>query len=317
MIDRIRAIFYNRAMTIKTPMTIKTLFLLILLALCWGPSFLFIKVAVSEIPPLTLVTLRVAIAALILFVILKLQGKKLLKWIHLWKQFLLIAFTASSLPFFLISYGEMSISSSVAGIINGSIPIFTALFAHFFIRGELLSLRKGIGISLGFLGILFVFIPELLDSQFTIEFGMVLVLIASLSYATGMVSAKKVNLRAPDLIIPTWQLIFSTLLLLPFSLLIDRPWTLPMPGAAAIGSLFGLAILGTAIAFYLYYIVLREAGVVYLSTSTLLFPIIAIVLGVIFLHERPTWNSYLGAFLILSGLFITNALYKMGRKHVS
>ncbi|MCK4934196.1 MAG: EamA family transporter [Simkaniaceae bacterium] len=290
-------------------MKLKTLFILILLALCWGPSFLFIKIALEHIPPLTIVTGRVALAACMLLCIVKLQGKHLFKWLCHWRVYLVMALCASTLPFALITYGETSISSSVAGIINGSVPIFTALIAYFTIKEENITRKKCLGIAIGFVGIVIVFAPHLMDTNIRPEIGMLFVLIASISYAVGMIYARKQALSIPGLILPTWQLIFSTLILLPLSLMIDRPWNLPMPPISAIFSLVALAFLGTAVAFYLYYTLLRLRGAVYLSTSTLLFPVVAIVLGVIFLSERPAWNEYFGALLILAGLVITNSIF--------
>lgn len=289
-------------------MKAKNVLLLLILALCWGPSFFFIKIILEEIPTFMLVNLRLGIAAIILIVIIKCQGKKLLTWLHLWRQFLMMGIFASALPFVLITYSETMIESSLAGIINGSSPIFTAILAHYFLEHEKITIKKIIGILLGLLGITSAFLPSLLEGNNNNVIGIVFVAIASISYAVGMVFSRKYLMALPNLIGPTYQLIMGAIVLLPFSFIIDHPFSVPFPSLKVIVSLCSLAILGTVLAFVLYYAIVRQAGATYLSTSTLLFPFVSIFLGVIFLHETLHWNAYLGCVLIVLGLIIANSL---------
>lgn len=289
-------------------MKAKNVLLLIILAMCWGPSFFFIKIILEEIPTLILVNLRLAIAAIILVIIVKCQGKKLFIWIHLWKHFLIMGVFASALPFVLITYSETKIPSSLAGIINGSSPIFTAILAHFALDTERITIKKIVGILLGLCGIIAAFLPSLLEGVHADVFGITCVTIASISYAIGMVHSRKYLTALPNLIAPTFQLMMGAAVLLPFSFIFERPLSLPMPSVGVVVSLLSLAILGTVLAFVLYYAISRLAGATYLSTSTLLFPFISIFLGVIFLHEKLEWNAYLGCLLILLGLITANSL---------
>jgi len=293
---------------------LKKLTYIFLLALCFGPSFLFMKVGVEEIPPLTLVSLRVALAALILFVLVKIQGKKL--WIHRKqaKHFFVMGLTACVLPFFLITYSEQTISSALAGLINGSVPIFAATLAHFYLPNDRLNLQKMLGILLGIIGLAFVFLPSL-ERNYGGTQGIIMVIIASIGYAVGMVYSKKYLQGLPSLVAPTWQLIMASLVSLPLCLLIEKPYRLPFPSFQALASVAGLALIGSALAFILYYKIIEMAGASYLSLCTLLFPLIAITLGALILGESLTWNAYVGGILILSGLGLAAEIVKWKKKY--
>lgn len=292
---------------------IKKLSYIFLLACCFGPSFLFMKVCVEEIPPLTLVSLRVTLGALALFSLLKLQGKSLWFYRSYLKHFVVMALSGCVVPFFLISYSERTISSALAGLINGSVPIFTATFAHFFIPNDQLNLRKMLGIFWGMLGLALIFVPNLKNNLIQAE-GIMMVTIASIGYAIGMVYSKKYLQGLPPLIAPTWQLILASLIATPLCLIIERPYTLPFPSYQAILSVLGLALIGSALAFILYYKIIEIAEASYLSLSTFFFPLIALALGTFFLGEVLSWNSYLGGALILLGLVF--AMKRVKRENV-
>ncbi len=286
----------------------KNVLLLIILALCWGPSFFFIKIILEAIPVFTLVTLRLGIASIILLTIIKIQGKRLRPFFKYWKHFIVMGFFSAACPFVLITYSETSMPSSLAGIVNGSPPIFTAVLAHYFLQSEKMSVRKLTGILVGFTGIVVVFLPSLFQGVHGHSTGILLVALASLCYSIGMVFSRKYLSELPNLIGPTFQVIMGALIVLPFSLFVDKSYTLSIPSFKVITCIIALAILGTVFAFTLYYAIMKSAGATYLSTSTLLFPFVSIFLGVTFLGEQLTWNDYAGCALILLGLIITNAL---------
>jgi drug/metabolite transporter (DMT)-like permease len=215
------------------------------------------------------------------------------------------------LPFFLITFGEIYVSSSLAAIVNSTTPICTAILAHFFVANERINWNKGLGILLGFVGIVVVFAPTLLDREPDSEFGAFLVLLAAMSYALGMVYSKKNFHGIPPMVGASAQLIAATLMLAPLALVTEQPYLLPAPSWTAIGGVCGLAVLGTATAFPLFYTVVKLAGPTALSTTTLLFPVIGIFLGVVLLDEEVGLNAYLGSAMILSGLAIANNLVRI------
>lgn len=282
--------------------------LLILLALCWGPSFFFIKIILEEVPVFTLVSLRLTIASLILYSILRFQKKKISIYLPLWKHFVVMGFFASALPFCLITFAETFIPSSLAGIVNGSPPIFTAILAHYFLTTEKMTLRKIFGIILGFTGIVIVFFPSALTGLSGNSLGIFCVAIASISYSIGMVYARRHLSELPNLVAPTFQVMMGALMVVPLSLIFNQSYAMALPSPKVITCIFSLAILGTVLSFTLYYAIMKKAGATYLSTATLLFPFVSIFLGVTFLKETLYWNDYAGCLLILIGLIITNQL---------
>ena len=284
----------------KRSLEVQHLLLLFALSTCWGPSYMFIKFALEGFSPFAIVWSRLTLGCLLLLPIVWFRGRELLNWKHYWKHFFIMGIFANAIPFSLISYAELYISSSLAAIINGSAPIFVTILAHFVIQDEKMSWMKTTGISLGFCGLVLVMLPSLLEQRYGSTFGVLLMIGAAMCYAIGMVYGRRHLSRVPGLIAPTWQLFFASIITLPFVLIFS-----PMPvnpPAISIFGLIGLAVIGTSTAFYFYYQLVQKAGATYLSLSTLLFPIISINLGVIFLHEKLNSLAYLGFALILAGL---------------
>lgn len=290
-------------------MNVKNALLLGLLACLWGPNFLLIKLGIQTFSPFALVASRLLMGAICMIVIAKGAKYRLLAYIKFWPHFLWLGFLANTFPFSLITYGEEVISSAIAGIVNGSTPIFVVILSYFFLRDEALTWKKLIGIALGIAGLLFIFIPSLLDNIEADEWGILAVAIASASYAMGMVHAKRYLHHIPGLVIGSYQLLFAGIMTLPFALLVEPMNT--WPSALSLWSVIALGTFGTSGACILYYIVIKRAGATYLSTATLLFPVIAVLLGVIFLDEKPSVHAYIGSVLILLGL-----VFSSGHSHV-
>lgn len=280
----------------------QNLLLLLLCAMCWGPSYLFIKISVTEIPPITLVLLRVGIAAMLLCCICFIQKHNIFAWKHLWKQFAVMGITLNALPFFLISYGELFISSSLAGIINSFTLIFTAIIGHYFGQQERLTRNKVLGICIGLIGLGVIYLPMLFHENAHADLGALMIVCACLSYGTGSVYARTHIHNVPSVVALTFQLIIATVILLPLSLFIDQPFKLPTPSLSAIMGALGLGVIGTAAGFFFYFKAIQRAGATYASLTVLLVPILAMLYGVIFLNEYISWNLYLGTLLIISGI---------------
>lgn len=278
------------------------------LSLLWGPAFLYMHVAVKEIPPLTLVAARVSLAALILLTILKLQGRSLPKSRTSWKQFAFTGLTYNALPFFLLSWGQQYIDSALAAILVGSTPLFTMLMTRLLKDDERLSSAKIIGATIGFGGVFVLFTPGLLGGVQLTIFGMAAAVGAAASYGVALVYSHK-NLRGlPPLVGPTAQLTMASVFLIPLSLIVDQPFSLPMPSITALGAMLLLTVLSTVLAFALYYRFLEQASATNLSLVTYLNPIVATVLGVLLLSEPLSWTTFLGTGLILFGAAVVNGL---------
>jgi len=291
-------------------MRLKNFLWLLLLAALWGPSFLFIKVAVGEVPPLTLMLGRVGLAGLLLFVILRLQGRALPPFDRRWRHFAVMALLQNAIPFVLFAWGEQYIDSALAAILNGTTPLFTLILAHFFINDDRLTPAKLVGTLVGFGGLALLIAPSLLGGVQATVWGLLGVTLAAACYGVAIIYSNK-NLRGlPPLVAPTAQLLLAALFLLPFSLILEQPYLLPLPSWPALGSLVALAVFGTALAFVIYYRLLERISATYLSMVTYLVPVFGVILGIVVLDERLDWHTYLGCALILVGVMIVNGVLK-------
>lgn len=279
--------------------------LLFALAFCWGPSFLFIKLSIEEFSPLSLVFFRITLASVILIIICSLQRKNLFHYRRYAKHFFVTGLSSAAIPFFLISFGEKYIPSSLAAVINGSVPIFVLLLG-FLTRMEQITSRKLSGVLLGVIGLIIIFLPSLINNTEISLFGSALVCIASIFYAIGMLYSRRFLMGLPFLVAPTMQIIFSTLCLLPFFLFLELPHISTIPTITSIIGIIGLSFFGTIMAFILYYKILELADASFLSLSTMLFPLIGLILGIIFLKEAITWSMLIGAAFIFMALIFTN-----------
>ena len=295
-------------------MKLKNLLLLILLAALWGPSFLFIKVAVSEIPPLTLVLGRVSIAAVLLTLFLWAQGKTLPHSHTVWRHLAVMGLIHNAIPFVLFGWGEQYIDSALASILNGTVPLFTIILAHYFAVDDRLTPAKLGGAVVGFAGLLLLIVPSLTDGVQVTTWGLLAVALASAMYGVAIVYSRNHLRGLPPLVAPAGQMIMATIYLLPLSLLLDRPFSLPPLSLPALGSMLALGVLGTAVAFVVYYRLLETAPASYVSMTTYLIPVFGVILGTLVLKERLTWHSYAGFTLILLGVMIVNGLLRLKKE---
>lgn len=286
----------------------KNVLLLVMLAAMWGPSFLFIKVAVEEIPPLTLVLGRVSIGAIFLLIVLLSQRRRLPRDRRLWKSLAVMAMLHNTLPWVLLSWGEQYIDSSLASILNGTTPIFTIVLAHFMVEDDRITSSKLLGVVLGFAGLFLLIVPSLTDGVQATTWGLVAVAVAAALYGMAIIYSREHLRGLPPLVAPATQLSLATLFMLPVTLLVDRPWTMESPSAAALGSLVALGILGTGLAFIVYYRLIETADSTYVSMVTYIIPVFGVILGVLVLDEQLTWHTLAGFALILFGVMVVNGL---------
>ena len=197
----------------------KNIYLLILLALCWGPSFLFIKVAVVEVPPMVLAGLRIGLGATILNLLLLAKKQYLPRSRDFWKKTLIAGFFAQGLPFVLINWGEQYVDSSLASLLNGLVPLSTILLAQMMLPEEKMTANKLKGVMLGFLGLIILIFPNIQDGLTGSTLGILAITIATISYGIGLVYIKKNLVNIPSFQAPSAQLLSVTIYLVPLSLL--------------------------------------------------------------------------------------------------
>ena len=285
-------------------MTAREWGLLALLSLLWGGSFFFIGVAVKELPPLTLAALRVGIAALILWASVPLTGAWPPRSGKAIAVLALLGLGNNALPFALIAWGQTHLPAGLASILNAATPLFAVLVAHVFTAEERLSRLKIIGAFAGMAGVAWVIGPDaLLGRGGSDAWAEGAVLLAALSYAVTAVLARRVRaLGLRPLDVATGQTTAGAIYLVPIALLIDRPWSLPVPSAPVIASVFAIAALCTALAYVIYFRILSGAGATNVLLVTLVAPAISVILGALILRERLLARQFIGFALIAIGL---------------
>ncbi len=270
------------------------------LSIIWGGSFFFIGVAVKELPPLSIVLSRVGFAAVFLLLYVGISRRKMPADLKLWGTFFLMGLLNNLIPFCLIVWGQQYIQSGLASILIATTPIFSVVLAHFLTREERLTVKRASGVAIGWLGVAVLIGIESLKG-FGIEvLGQLSVLSAAGIYAYAAIFGRRFKGLDP-VVVSTCMLCASTLMILPLTLVIDRPWQLA-PSAAAWGALFGLSAVSTSFAYIIYFRVLAVAGATNVMLVTFLVPVSAILLGVLVLGERLGWNAFGGMALIFAGL---------------
>lgn len=296
-------------MSISSPLTTqKTMStlawaLLLLLAFIWGGSFVFAKVAVAEIPPFTLVLLRVGLAAATLWLVCLATGVPMPRTLAAWGAYMVMGLLNNVIAFSLIFTGQQEIGASLASILNGSMPFFTVLIAGILLADEKFSTRKFIGIAIGFAGVVLIIGPRHLLGLGDHLLSELMLVGAAVSYAFASVWGRRFAGENP-MATATGQLTMSTLMMIPIASLVDQPWTLPMPSLATLGSVIALAVVCTAFAYVLFFRILDMAGATNVSLVTMLVPVSATLLAVPLLDERLELLTIVGFAIITLGLLV-------------
>jgi drug/metabolite transporter (DMT)-like permease len=290
--------------------------LMLVLAAIWGASYLFIKVGVRDFEPTVLMTLRLLIAGLLLFVFLVATtgGRQALQGVRAaWREGLVFGAINGALPFTLIAWGETHIDSGVAAIAQASVPIFVAVLAIKFNPSQRSSGIRLAGILVGLLGVgvLAGIHPE--GGGWAVA-GTLAVVLASISYAAGGLYGQHALGRASGPVLATASMLYGGLLLLPFAL-----FQLPdhTPGWKPVLSLLGLAVLGTAVAQLLLFRILRLYGAARLSLVTYLIPAFALLYGSLILDEPLRPSMLVGLGLILGGVALGSGVWRPQRRPVA
>ncbi|MGB9367809.1 MAG: DMT family transporter [Xanthobacteraceae bacterium] len=277
--------------------------MLLAMSVLWGGSFFFVGIAVKELPPLTIVALRVGLAAAMLWLTLRLLRLVLPRERRAWAAFFGMGLLNNAIPFCLIVWGQTHIASGLAAILNATTPLFTVLVAHVFTNDERMTGNRLAGVLIGMMGVVVTIGLAALQGLGGDVLAQLAVLAAALSYAFAGVFGRRIRrLGIAPIAAATGQVIASTAMLLPLALLVDRPWTLPMPSAGTFAAILGTAGLSTALGYILYFRILATAGATNLLLVTFLIPVSAIVLGALVLSERLSAQHFLGMALIGAGL---------------
>lgn len=280
--------------------------LLGVLSILWGGSFFFNGVVLREVPPLTVVLLRVALASIILLPLLWVYRIRFPKGISGWTPFIAIGLLNNVLPFSLIVMGQTYIPSGLASILNATTPLFTVVVMAA-AGEEKLHARRIAGVIVGLIGVVILH-GGFGGNGFGLEngqgIGILLCLAGAFSYGLSALLARRRLSNSPPLATATFQLLASTAMMVVVAGFVERPWQLPMPAASTWLAVIGLAALSTALAYIVFFQILRRSGATNVMLVTLLIPVTAILLGYLVLGEQISSREILGALVIGSALLL-------------
>lgn len=276
--------------------------LLALLSVLWGGSFFFSGFALHDLTPLTLVFVRVALAAMILVPLLWAYRIEFPSGFSGWRPFFVIALLNNVLPFSLIVVAQTYIASGLASILNATTPLFTLMVMA--VAGEeQLSVRRIAGLLIGLIGVAVLHGTELgFDNRQRV--GILLCLAGAFSYGLSALYARRKLLKSPPLATATFQLLASSLMMAILAALIERPWRLAMPGVTTWLAMAGLAAMSTALAYIVFFRILGRSGSTNVMLVTLLIPVTALLLGYLILDEPVSRRELIGAAVIGSSLLL-------------
>lgn len=276
------------------------LLLLAALATLWGASYTFIKIGVATIPPVTFIAARTLIAALLLLLVLRLRGLSLPRDRASWRLFATQAVLNSVLPFTLIAWAELTVDAGLAAILNSTTPIFTFLFTIAITRHEPATLRKFFGVIAGMAGICLIIGVEALGGLGRELVSQLAIILATILYAGAAIFGR--NFRHMDPMMPAaGSMLAGALILIPLSLVIDRPWTLA-PSSQSLMALLALAVFSTALAFCIFFRLIHTLGSVGTTAQAYLRVPIGVAIGAVFLSEALGDTAWIGLVCVVIGV---------------
>lgn len=296
--------------------------LLLLLALVWGSSFLFIKIAVSNgLPPLSLATMRIAIGAVILLGLARFRGQAWPRWSKveandadiqggagIWLRLTFLGIIGNSLPFFLIGWGEQFTTSQLAAILMATIPLLVLILAHLMTHDEKLSGPKVIGVICGFAGVVVLVGVDALKGLGAQVIGQISILLGCLSYSFYGVNARRLPQMGAEMTVGI-ILALGFLSILPIWLIVDQPWQLSPSGGAWFAALW-LGLLSTAFGNWLFFTLMRRSGASFGANNNFLVPVMGLGWGYFGYHEVPGYNAVVALALILVGLALPRVKWR-------
>lgn len=287
------------------------------LGLLWGSSFLWIKIAVENVSPFVVVALRVSFGLISLLAVMYWQRQSIPRDRSTLLKYLFMGVFNVVVPFLLITWGETHIDSSLAAILNATTPLFVIVIAHFALHDEKITGPRLLGLIVGFVGVVVLvaqdFDPRALQSDLL---GQLAVLLAAASYAVALVFSRRQLRNVRPVVQSTMILMFATAIMWVITPVVERPVALPAQPLAWVAVLW-LGVLGLCAAYLLFFWLNNVWGPTRASLVTYVFPVVGVVLGVIFLAEPLNWNMVLGSALVVGGIVVVNRKPRVGHTAVA
>jgi drug/metabolite transporter (DMT)-like permease len=284
----------------------------IALSCIWGTSFLWIKIAVQEVSPLIVVTLRLFIAVLTLSVFLVSRKPGVPRGRRLWGVLLLQGLLFTAIPWSLIMWAEKYIDSAEATVFNATVPLFTVIFAHIFLKDDRITARRILGLSLGFVGVI-ALVQEKLAAHWGAPQGMVnlalvgqgAMLLSSAFYGVAHVYARAKLSGIPPIVQAFYTMLLADSVMWFVTPVIEPPFTLPVRALTWV-AIAWLGVLGAGVSHMIFYHLLHSIGPTRVGMVTYLVPAVGVTLGAVFLKEKLSWSLVLGTILIILGIWQVN-----------
>lgn len=284
------------------------------LGLIWGSSFLFIRVGVEQLSPFQIVFIRTTIAAVGLNLVLLVRGKRLPLDRRSLTPLIILGIANTTIPFALITWGEKSISSGLAAMLQSTASLFTLVIAHFYFADERITPQKIVGLAVGFFGVIVLASRSVVDGQFDVPqlAGSMAIVLASLFYAIfSTYSRKIIRNRFEPIVVSAGAMTFAAVssgICMVFAPLLGGQAATPLSSVGSDGliSVITLGLANTFVAYIIYYWIIRELGAARTSMVTYITPGVGLALGAIVLHEAIDWRLIAGALLIFAGIGIVN-----------
>ena len=276
------------------------------LGLIWGSSFLWIKIAVQEVDPFTLVGWRLLFGTLGMVVVILLRRPAFPEAGKTWLFLAALGVLNTALPFVLISWGEKSIDSAVASVLNSTVPLFTLVIAHLFLHDEPITARKAVGLLIGFGGVLALMARDLEPGSLRVGIlGQAAVLVAAVSYASASVFARRTMREISPLVQAFVPMAFADAIVWTAATQVGNPGRLPVIPITWVALLW-LGLLGSCVAYLLFYNLLHAVGATRAVMVTYVFPVVGVALGVVFLGELADWHLLAGTALVVASIVVVN-----------
>lgn len=279
------------------------LLLLLILGGIWGTSFLFIKIIVGEIGPMTLVTGRLGLAALVIWVLLRMRRTPFPRGRKLWSAYAVVGLLNGALPFSLISWGEQYIPSGWAALLQATTPIFTILLAHVLTQDDRITWAKALGVVLGFGGVGLLMGPQMREGLDASVLGMLAIVGSSVSYALASIYARHHLQGQNPMTSAAGQFTMGFAFILPMAFIFEQPFAVA-PSWQALASWVTLAVLGTVVAYIIYYTLLSRTSATFATMVTYIVPVNGLILGALILSESVGSMVLLSLALVMGGVLL-------------
>ncbi|MEM6986985.1 MAG: EamA family transporter [Pseudomonadota bacterium] len=285
----------------------KTEYLLLgLLAILWGSSYLFIKVAVAEIPPVTLIALRVLGAAAFLMVVMRIRSERLPTDMKTWRMLFVQALFNSIGAWTVLAWGQQFVDSGLASVLNSTAPLFVILITATVTRHEATGGLKLLGALTGLVGVILIVGPEVLNGLGAQVAGQLACLLGALLYAGAAIYGKRLA-HVGALATATGTMIWASAVLVPLAVLLDRPWALlPTLSTQALAATATLSILCTGVALLIYFRLLNTIGSLGVASQAYLRAGVGVVLGLVVLGETISVTAAIGLAAVMAGVILIN-----------